>query len=207
MFSSWKPPSVVWPGFSRITPNSVMYQVSTIAMDLAIHTQRAPDAMIPAVRSILRRANPEFAHATFETMNQIVEDLYGRQRLAAHLPKIAGAAAFDCRSLWAAFRLYSSAHAAKVDPIVAQRADWFLATLRRPRADLRDPRRRKQTCASRNVRKQEWNGRPRYRIVSRHAVDCVLHYAQRANPALARALRISVVNFGTGPGGRTIHAG
>ncbi len=77
----------------QLTPASGMYEPATIAMDLAVRTERAPDAMIPVLRPILRQANPEFAHATFDTMDQVVEDSYGSQRLAAHLLEIFGGSA------------------------------------------------------------------------------------------------------------------
>jgi predicted permease len=77
----------------QLSPDSGMYQPATVAMDLAVHTERAPDSMIPDLRSVLRQANPEFAHATFDTMDQVVEDSYGSQRLAAHLLEIFGASA------------------------------------------------------------------------------------------------------------------
>ncbi len=77
----------------QLTPDSGMYQPATVAMDLAVRTERAPDAMIPDLRAVLRRANPELARATFDTMDQVVEDSYGSQRLAAHLLEIFGASA------------------------------------------------------------------------------------------------------------------
>lgn len=78
----------------QISPDSgALYGPSTLAMDLAVRTARAPDSMIPVLRPILRQANPEFAHATFDTMEQVVEDSYGNQRLAAHLLEIFGASA------------------------------------------------------------------------------------------------------------------
>jgi predicted permease len=77
----------------QLTPDSGMYQPATVAMDLAVRTERAPDVMIPDLRTVLRQANPEFANATFDTMDQVVEDSYGSQRLAAHLLEIFGASA------------------------------------------------------------------------------------------------------------------
>ncbi|HEV2326901.1 MAG TPA: ABC transporter permease [Terracidiphilus sp.] len=77
----------------QLSPESGMYQPATMAMDLAVRTERAPESMIPDLRSLLRQANPEFAHATFDTMNQVVEDSFGSQRLAAHLLEIFGASA------------------------------------------------------------------------------------------------------------------
>jgi ABC-type antimicrobial peptide transport system permease subunit len=49
--------------------------------------------MIPELRTILRRASPELQNATITTMDQIVEDSYGSQRLAAHLLEIFGGSA------------------------------------------------------------------------------------------------------------------
>jgi ABC-type antimicrobial peptide transport system permease subunit len=45
------------------------------------------------LRNILRQASPELADATITTMDQIVEDSYGSQRLAAHLLEIFGGSA------------------------------------------------------------------------------------------------------------------
>jgi ABC-type antimicrobial peptide transport system permease subunit len=49
--------------------------------------------MIPELRELLRQASPELANSTFSTMDQIVEDSFGSQRLAAHLLEIFGGAA------------------------------------------------------------------------------------------------------------------
>ncbi|MGH9589523.1 MAG: FtsX-like permease family protein, partial [Terracidiphilus sp.] len=77
----------------QLTPGGSVYRVSTVAMDLAVRTEGAPSAIIPVLRSIFRAENPELAHATFDTMGQVVEDSYGSQRLAAHLLEIFGASA------------------------------------------------------------------------------------------------------------------
>lgn len=77
----------------QLTPASGMYQPSTIAMDLAVRTQYPVQQMIPAIRAALRQASPELENSTFSTMDQIVEDSYGSQRLAAHLLEIFGATA------------------------------------------------------------------------------------------------------------------
>ena len=77
----------------QLTPDSGMYGPATIAMDLAVRTARAPETMIPDLRSILRQGNPEFAHATFDSMDKVVEDSFGSQRLAAHLLEIFGGSA------------------------------------------------------------------------------------------------------------------
>lgn len=77
----------------QLSPDSGMYGTATMAMDLAVRTKRAPENMIPDLRSALRQTNPEFAHATFDTMNQVVEDSFGSQRMAAHLLEIFGVSA------------------------------------------------------------------------------------------------------------------
>jgi predicted permease len=77
----------------QITPGSSVYQPSTIAMDLVVRTERSTAEMIPALRELLRQASPELANSTFSTMDQIVEDSFGSQRLAAHLLEIFGGAA------------------------------------------------------------------------------------------------------------------
>jgi predicted permease len=77
----------------QITPDSGAYQPSTIAMDLAVRTARPTAEIIPDLRAILRQASPELANSTITTMDQIVEDSYGSQRLAAHLLEIFGGSA------------------------------------------------------------------------------------------------------------------
>jgi predicted permease len=77
----------------QLSPDSGFYQPSTVAMDLAVRTEREPDSIIPELRSILGQANPDLPHATFNTMDQVVEDSFGSQRLAAHLLEIFGGAA------------------------------------------------------------------------------------------------------------------
>ena len=77
----------------QLSPDSGLYQPSTVAMDLVVRTVRAPDSIIPELRSIFGQANPDLPHATFNTMDQVVEDSFGSQRLAAHLLEIFGGAA------------------------------------------------------------------------------------------------------------------
>jgi predicted permease len=77
----------------QITPDSGIYQPTTIAMDLAVRTQLSTTEMIPELRDLLRQASPELANSTFSTMDQIVEDSFGSQRLAAHLLEVFGGAA------------------------------------------------------------------------------------------------------------------
>ena len=78
----------------QITPASGFYgPTEGIAMDLAVRTDRTAEQMIPELRNILRQASPELQNATITTMDQIVEDSYGSQRLAAHLLEIFGGSA------------------------------------------------------------------------------------------------------------------
>jgi predicted permease len=78
----------------QITPEGDFYQATEgVAMDLAVRTSRPVAEVIPELRNILRQASPEFQSATVTTMDQIVEDSYGSQRLAAHLLEIFGGSA------------------------------------------------------------------------------------------------------------------
>jgi predicted permease len=78
----------------QITPESGFYSaLEGIAMDLAVRTDRPTAEMIPELKTVLRQASPEFQSATITTMDQIVEDSYGSQRLAAHLLEIFGGTA------------------------------------------------------------------------------------------------------------------
>jgi predicted permease len=77
----------------QITPGTSVYGPSTIGMDLAVRTDQPMREMIPEVRAILKEAAPELGGANITTMDQIVEDSYGSQRLAAHLLEIFGGAA------------------------------------------------------------------------------------------------------------------
>jgi predicted permease len=70
---------------NQLTPASGMYQPTTIAMDLVVRSDRPLASVIPELRTVLRQASPELANATLTTMDQVVEDSFGSQRLAAHL--------------------------------------------------------------------------------------------------------------------------
>jgi predicted permease len=82
----------------QITPETGFYQFAEgVAMDLAVRTELSPAVMIPELREVLRQASPDLAESTFTTMDQIVEDSYGSQRLAAELLEIfAGSALLLC---------------------------------------------------------------------------------------------------------------
>jgi ABC-type antimicrobial peptide transport system permease subunit len=77
----------------QITPDSMFYQPAGMAMDLAVRTEREPVAMTPELRRLMRKASPELANSTFTTMDQVVEDSYGSQQLAARLLEIFGGTA------------------------------------------------------------------------------------------------------------------
>lgn len=82
----------------QLTSKNQFYtDLEGIAMDLAVRTQRPLNKVIPELREALRQASPELAQANITTMDQIVEDSYGSQRLAAHLLEIfAGSALLLC---------------------------------------------------------------------------------------------------------------
>jgi len=78
----------------QVTPKSGFYRpIEGTAMDLAVRADRPAAEMIPELRDILRQAGPELQNVTITTMDQIVEDSYGSQRLAAHLLEIFGGSA------------------------------------------------------------------------------------------------------------------
>jgi ABC-type antimicrobial peptide transport system permease subunit len=62
-------------------------------MDLAVRTERSPSLIIPELRELMRSASPELSTSTFTTMDQIVEDSYGSQQLAARLLMLFGGSA------------------------------------------------------------------------------------------------------------------
>jgi ABC-type antimicrobial peptide transport system permease subunit len=79
---------------SQITPESGVYTViDGIGMDIAVRTDRDPKEMIPELREVLRQADPALAGSNFTTMDQVVEDSFGSQTLAAHLLEIFGGSA------------------------------------------------------------------------------------------------------------------
>ncbi len=78
----------------QITPDSMFYKGGEdMAMDLAVRTERDPALVVPQLRAIMRAASPELFNSTFTTMDQVVEDSFGSQNLAAHLLQIFGGAA------------------------------------------------------------------------------------------------------------------
>ncbi len=78
----------------QITPDSMFYDgAENMAMDLAVRTERDPTSIVPELRAIMRAAGPELMGSSFTTMDQVVEDSYGSQQLAARLLEIFGGAA------------------------------------------------------------------------------------------------------------------
>jgi predicted permease len=78
----------------QITPDTLAYQsVEGLAMDLAVRTDRSPSSIIPELRELMRQASPELSDSTFTTMDQVVEDSYGSQQLAARLLIVFGGSA------------------------------------------------------------------------------------------------------------------
>jgi predicted permease len=78
----------------QITPESGFYQpIEAVAMDLAVRTERPMNEIVPELRALLKQASPELQNVTITTMDHIVEDSYGSQRLAAHLLEIFGGCA------------------------------------------------------------------------------------------------------------------
>jgi len=72
-----------------MTPNSGFYRVTEgLAMNLAVRTERSPAQFIPQLRAVLSSTSPELAGSTFTTMDQVVDDSYGDQRIAARLLQI-----------------------------------------------------------------------------------------------------------------------
>jgi predicted lysophospholipase L1 biosynthesis ABC-type transport system permease subunit len=78
----------------QLTPESTFYKASEgMAMDIAVRTERSPASVVPELRDLMRNASPELAGTKFTTMNQIVEDSYGNQQIAARLLMVFGGSA------------------------------------------------------------------------------------------------------------------
>ncbi len=59
-------------------------------MELAVRTRAAPLELIPELRRVIRRENPELVAEHFSTMDQAVEDSIGDQRVAAQVIGVFG---------------------------------------------------------------------------------------------------------------------
>jgi predicted permease len=74
---------------SQLSPDSLFYRPAEgMAMDLAVRTELQPNKVIPDLRRLMRNASPELSSSSFMTMDQVVEDSYGNQELAARLLEI-----------------------------------------------------------------------------------------------------------------------
>jgi predicted permease len=77
----------------QMTPDISLYNIASASTELAVRTDRPEKDVVPQLRALLRQAAPELEQADISTMDQIVEDSYGSQRLAAHLLEGFGVAA------------------------------------------------------------------------------------------------------------------
>jgi predicted permease len=79
----------------QITPDTLAYQaIEGLNMELAVRTDRSPSSIIPELRELMRQASPELSDSSgFKTMDQVVEDSYGSQQLAARLLIVFGGSA------------------------------------------------------------------------------------------------------------------
>jgi predicted permease len=79
----------------QITPDTLAYQaIEGLSMELAVRTDRSPSSIIPELRELMHQASPELSDSSgFKTMDQVVEDSYGSQQLAARLLIVFGGSA------------------------------------------------------------------------------------------------------------------
>lgn len=126
----------------QITPATGFYRVAEgMAMNLAVRTEMNPDVIIPQLRDVLRSTSPELAGSRFTTMNKVVDDSLGNQRIAALLLQaFAGSALLLClaglygslaylvtqRTQEVAIRLALGAARQQVIWLVLQQAGWIL---------------------------------------------------------------------------------
>jgi predicted permease len=79
---------------NQLQPTDTFYDVvANTHVRLAVRTRENPAAVIPEIRGILAQLLPELHGSKIETMDQVVEDSLGDQKLAAHLLEIFGGTA------------------------------------------------------------------------------------------------------------------
>lgn len=70
----------------QITPDSMFYRAAEgMSMDIAVRTSNDPSLLIPGLRKVLREASPDLAASAITTMDEIVDDSFGSQKLAGQL--------------------------------------------------------------------------------------------------------------------------
>jgi predicted permease len=126
----------------QITPEASFYNfVEGLAMDIAVRTEQSPSSFIPELRQIMREASPELETANFTTMQQVVEESYGSQKLAATILEIFGGCAlllciagiYGLLAYWVTqrtrelgVRIALGAQRAQITWLVLRQAAWML---------------------------------------------------------------------------------
>jgi len=75
---------------TQIRPNDNLYFLPTMFMQIAVRTHGDPPAMVPTIRNVLHRINPDLALNNFTTLRQSVDNSFGSQVLAGRLLTLFG---------------------------------------------------------------------------------------------------------------------